>query len=162
MTEPPPDILRRLRPIPTYSGQPSTTPHDVAGVDPAGGACSVDILGSAGPVLLLFLSAGCTGCLDLWEGLDQLQAALGEHCRLAVVTKSPGDEDPTRIAALAGAAPERFGVPVVMSTAAYREYRVVGPPFLVLTDAAQVRTEAVAWGIAETLRAARGALGDAP
>ena len=162
MTEPPADILRRLRPIPTYSGHPSTTPHDVAGVDPAGATCSVDILGSAAPVLLLFLSAGCTGCHDLWDGLDQLQAGLGERCRLAVVTKGPGDEDPARIGALAGAASDRLGVPVVMSTAAYRDYRVSGPPFLVLTDLAEVRTEGVAWGIGETLRVARTALGDAP
>jgi hypothetical protein len=162
VTEPPADILRRLRPIPTYSGRPTTTPHDVTGVDPAGAACSVDILRSIAPVLLLFLSAGCTGCHDLWHGLDQLQAGLGESCRLAVVTKSPGAEDPARIDALARAAPERLGVPVVMSTAAYRDYRVSGPPFLVVTDAAEVRTEGVAWGIGETLRAACTALGDAP
>jgi hypothetical protein len=49
-----------------------------------------------------------------------------------------------------------------MSTAAYRDYRVSGPPFLVLTDLAEVRTEGVAWGIGETLRVARTALGDAP
>lgn len=162
MTEPPADILRRLRPIPTYSGHPTTKPHDVAGVDPSGAVCSIDVLGSSAPVLLLFVSAGCTGCQDLWDGLDHLQAALGDRCRLALVTKGPGDEDPARIAALAGTAPERLGVPVVMSTPAYRDYRVVGPPFLVLTDACEVRTEGVAWGVAETLRAARAALGDPP
>jgi hypothetical protein len=161
VSEPPADILRRLRPIPTTSGPPTTAPRDVTGVDPDGHACSVDVLGGAAPVLLLFLSAGCTGCRDLWEGLDRLQAALGEGCRLAVVTKSPGDEDPRSIAALAGGAPERLGIPVVMSTQAYRDYRVSGPPFLVVADAGAVRTEGVAWGIDETLRAARSALGDA-
>jgi hypothetical protein len=160
VSEPPADILRRLRPIPTASGPPSTAPRDVAGVDPGGDACTVDVLGGAAPVLLLFLSAGCTGCLDLWDGLGQLRARLGERCRLAVVTKSPGDEDPGRIAALAGGAHRDLGIPVVMSTPAYRDYRVAGPPFLVVADATAVRTEGVAWGIDETLRAARSALGD--
>jgi hypothetical protein len=161
VTDPPADILRRLRPIPTTSGPPTTAPRDVTGVGPDGHACTVDVLGGAAPVLLLFLSAGCTGCRDLWEGLDRLQVGLGEGYRLAVVTKSPGDEDPRSIAALAGDAPERLGIPVVMSTPAYRDYRVSGPPFLVVADAGAVRTEGVAWGMDETLRAARSALGDA-
>jgi hypothetical protein len=116
-------------------------------------------LGSTAPVLLLFLSAGCIGCRDLWDGLGNLHAGLGDGCRLAVVTKGPEDEDTGRIAALAGAEPERLGISVVMSTPAYRDYRVGGAPFLVVTDATTVRTEGVAWGIEETLRTARTALG---
>jgi hypothetical protein len=161
VSEPPAEILRRLRPIPTYTDHPATTPHDVTGVDPRGVVSSVDVLGAAAPVLLLFLSAACMGCQDLWEGLADLRAGLGAHCLLAVVTKSPGEEDPERIAALAGAAPE-LGIPLVMSTPAYRNYGVGGPPFLVVVDAAAVRTEGVAWGLEETLRVARAALGDAP
>lgn len=162
MSEPPAEILRRLRPIPTYTDHPSTTPHDVAGVDPAGAACSIDVVGATGPVLLLFLSAACTGCQDLWEGLGGLQAGLGDRCRLAVVTRSPGEEDPGRIRSLAGAVPAQLGTPVVMSTPAYRDYRVSGPPFMVVVDAAAVRTEGVAWGLEETLRVAHTALGDIP
>ncbi len=162
MSEPPAEILRRLRPIPTYTDHPSTTPHDVTGVDPAGAACSIDVVGATAPVLLLFLTAACTGCQDLWEGLGDLQTGLGDRCRLAVVTRSPGDEDPERIAALAGAAPPQLGIPVVMSTPAYRDYRVSGPPFLVVVDAAAVRTEGVAWGLEETLRVAHTFLGDTP
>ena len=136
-------------------------PHDVTGADPAGADCSVDVVEATAPVLLLFLSADCIGCRDLWAGLADLQAGLGDRCRLAVVTRSPGDEDPARIAVLAGAAPERLGIPVVMSTPAYRDYRVGGPPFLVVTDGTAVRTEGVAWGLDETLRTARAALNDA-
>jgi hypothetical protein len=160
VSDPPAEILRRLRPIPTYTDHPTTTPHDVEGVDPAGAVSTVDVVEAAAPVLLLFLSAACIGCLDLWEGLGELQAGLDARCRLAVVTKGPGDEDPGRIAALAGAAPVESGVPVVMSTPAYRDYRVSGPPFMVVVDATAVRTESVAWGLEETLRAARAALGD--
>ena len=159
MSEPPAEILRRLRPIPTYTDHPASTPHDVAGVDPAGTACAVDVIGAAKPALLLFLSAGCMGCRDLWEGLGDLQAGLGDRCRLAVVTKSPGDEDPGIIAALAGAAHQELGIPVVMTTQGYADYRVGGPPFMVVVDATAVRTEGVAWGLDETLRSAHSALG---
>jgi hypothetical protein len=160
VSDPPAEILRRLRPIPTYTDRPATTPHDVTGVGPDGAASAVDVLGAAAPVLLLFLSAACTGCQDLWEGLAELLAGLGGRCRLAVVTRSPGDEEPGRIAALAGTAPEESGVVVVMSTPAYGDYRVSGPPFMVVVDASVVRTEGVAWGLEETLRAACAALGD--
>jgi hypothetical protein len=160
VTDQPAEILRRLRPIPTYSGPPTATPHDVAGVDPAGTTRTVDVVEATAPVLLLFLSADCIGCRDLWEGLAGLHAGLGGACRLAVVTKSPGDEDPQRIAALAGDAPGRLGIPVVMSTQGYRDYRVAGAPFMVVAAAAAVRAEGVAWGIEETLRAALASLGE--
>jgi hypothetical protein len=113
---------------------------------------------AAAPVLLLFLSAGCLGCRDLWEGLGELHAGLGDACRLAVVTKSPGDEDPEAIAALAGETPAEFGIAVVMSTSAYRDYRVGGPPFLVVSGGGSVLTEGVAWGVDQTLRCALDAL----
>jgi hypothetical protein len=157
--EPPADILRRLRPIPTTAGPPSTPPRDVVGVGPDGAGRRVDVLEGAAPVLLLFLSAGCLGCRDLWEGLGELQAGLGTAARLVVVTKSPGDEDPSAIAGLAGDAPAHSGIVVVMSTEAFRHYRVGGPPFMVVADSTAVRTEGVAWGVAETLRTALVALG---
>jgi hypothetical protein len=158
VSEPPAEILRRLRPIPTYTDRPITKPHDIAGVDPAGRACALQVVGAAAPVLLLFLSAGCVGCRDLWEGLGELHTGLEGTCRLAVVTKSPGDEDPAAIATLAGAATAASGAAVVMSTPAYRDYRVGGPPFLVVADGGSVLTEGVAWGIDQTLRCALDAL----
>ena len=158
MTEPPADILSRLRPIPTYNDHPSTRPHDVVGVDTATAPCRIEVVGAAQPVLLLFLSAGCLGCRDLWKGLADLQAGLHGSARLAVVTRSPGDEDPAAIAALAGPAPDALGTTVVMSTAAYRDYRVAGPPFLVVVAADAVLTESVAWGLDQTLEIAQAAL----
>ncbi len=153
MTEPPAEILRRLRPIPTSAGPPRTRPHDVEGVRPDGAACRVEVMEAAAPVLLLFLSAGCLGCRDLWEGLAELQAGLGDAARLAVVTRSPGDEDATAVHALRRAA-DAPGVEVVMSTPAYRDYRVAGPPFLAVAAADAVLTESVAWGIEQTLATA--------
>jgi hypothetical protein len=158
VTEPPADILRRLRPVPTYVDHPTTAPHDVAGVGTDGAPRRVEVMEAAAPVLLLFLSAGCLGCRDLWEGLAELQAGLAEEARLAVVTRSPGEEDPAAIEALAGPASARPGVEVVMSSAAYADYRVAGPPFLVVAAPDGVRTESVAWGLEQTLRICLDAL----
>ncbi len=161
MTEPPAEILRRLRPIPTSAGPPRTRPHDVEGVRPDGVRCRVEVLEAAAPVLLLFLSAGCLGCRDLWEGLAELQAGLDPAARLAVVTKSPGDEDAAAIEALFGDAGVS-GVELVMSTPAYRDYGVAGAPFLSVATGDAVLTESVAWGMEQTLATALGALPGSP
>ncbi len=158
MSEPPADILRRLKPIPTFTDHPATTPHDVVGVAPGGAACRVDVVEAAAPVLLLFLSAACFGCRDLWEGLPELHAGLAGAARLVVVTRSPGEESPQAITALAGDAPARWGIDVVMSSDAFRDYRVGGPPFLSLAASDGVRTESVAWGLEQTLQTALDAL----
>ncbi len=160
MREPPPDILRRLTPIPTYTDHPTTTPHDVIGVAPDGTACRVDVVEAAAPVLLLFLSAACLGCRDLWEGLPDLHAGLAGAARLVVVTRSPGEESTEVITALGGDAPATWGIDLVMSSDAYRDYRVGGPPFLTVAAADGVRTESVAWGLEQTLRTALGSLRD--
>ncbi len=154
MSEPPADILRRLRPIPTYTDHPATTPHDVVGVAPDGAACRIEVVEAAAPVLLLFLSAACLGCRDLWEGLPELQAGLAGAARLVVVTRSPGEESPEAITALAGHA-------AVQGDRSRDELRRLprlpggraavpqpSPP----SDG--VRTESVAWGLEQTLQTA--------
>jgi hypothetical protein len=158
VSEPPADIVRRLRPIPTYTDHPATRPHDVVGVAPDGAACRVDVVEAAAPVLLLFLSAACLGCRDLWDGLPELQAGLAGAARLVVVTRSPGEESPEAITALARDAPTEHGIDVVMSSDAFRDYRVNGPPFLSLAASDRVRTESVAWGLEQTLQTALDAL----
>ena len=158
MTEPPADILRRLTPIPTHTDHPAATPHDVVGVAPDGTTCRIEVVEAAAPILLLFLSAGCLGCRDLWARLPELHAGLAGAARLAVVTKSPGEESLEAITALAGVAPGALGIDVVMSSQAFRDYRVGGPPFLSVAAADGVRTESVAWGLEQTLRTALGAL----
>jgi hypothetical protein len=158
VTEPPAEILRRLRPIPTYTDRPATTPHDVVGVTPDGSECRIAVVEAAAPILLLFLSAACLGCRDMWEGLHELHAGLAGAARLVVVTRSPGEESPEEITALAGDAPLTEGIDLVMSTQAYRDYRVGGPPFLSLAAADRVRTESVAWGVEQTLDTVRQSL----
>jgi hypothetical protein len=153
MTDPPADILRRLRPIPASVGPPKTRPSDVSGIDPDGVPCRVDIVEAAGPMLLLFLTADCLGCRDLWSGLADIHAALGSRARLAVVTKSAPEDDPASIRELAGDIPSRLGIPVVMSTPTFGHYRAAAP-FLVVVTPGEVLAEGVAWGVEETVRTA--------
>ncbi len=158
MTEPPAEILRRLRPIPTYTDRPTTRPRDLVGVNPEGLARVIDVEHAAEPVLLLFLSAGCLGCRDLWEGLTGLHAGLAGAARLVAVTKDPAEEDPGAVADLAGAGVAPLGIEVLMSSAAFRDYRVGGPPFLAVVTARAVLAESVAWGLEQTLCTALDAL----
>jgi hypothetical protein len=106
-------------------------------------------------VLLLFLSSSCHGCADLWDGTSQLRAELPPDVAVVLVTRGPGQEDAAAIASLAPAGGDCV---TVMSDGAYEDYRVAGPPFLVLVDGSEVKTEAVAWGVAETARAVLAAL----
>ncbi len=165
MTEPPADIMRRLRPIPTDRRRGPA--FDVEGVDPSGARISVEVVGTTAPVLLLFLSADCIGCRDLWEGLSEFETGLAGACRVAVVTRGPGVEDLSAVASLARSAlraaddpthAAESQVPVVMSTSAYVDYRVEGPPFYAVVGSAAVLGEGVAWGVDATLSAVRAAL----
>jgi hypothetical protein len=156
VSDTPAEILGRLRPIPTTVGPPTTRPRDIDGVRPDGSSGRIDVMETAAPVLLLFLSAGCLGCRDLWQGLAALQGGLGSRARLAVVTKGPEGEDPAAIAALAGEAPAG-GVDVVMSTPAFDHYRAAAP-FLVVATSSAVLSEGVAWGVDETVRTTLTAL----
>jgi hypothetical protein len=157
VTDPPADILRRLRTIPTSAGPPTTRPRDVSGVDPNGVPCRVVVVEAAAPLVLLFLTADCLGCRDLWAGLAQVHAALGDAARLAVVTKSAPEDEPAVLRELAGETASRLGIPIVMSTAAYAHYRAAAP-FLVVAASDQIVAEGVAWGVDETVRAALTAI----
>jgi hypothetical protein len=153
MSDPPADILRQLRPIPTSAGPPTTRPRDVRGVDPNGVPCRVDVVQAAAPVVLLFLSADCNGCRDLWAGLAGVHDGVGSRARLVVVTKSAPEEDPASIRALAGDVTTRLGIPVVMSAPTFGHYRAAAP-FLVVVAPGEVLAEGVAWGVEETVRTA--------
>jgi hypothetical protein len=147
VNEPPPaDLLRRLRPIPTYRDHP-------AGQSPQGEAVTLALVEPDTATLLLFLSTTCLGCQDLWEGTAEIRAGLPDNVDLVLVTRGPEAED---AAAVAVRAP--LGVTTVMSSPAFAEYRVGGPPFLVVVVGPKVVTEGVAWGVEETVRATRAAL----
>jgi hypothetical protein len=154
---PPAEILRRVRPIPTYRDHPATSPADIEGVTPAGEPLKIHIVDSKDPVLLVFLSSSCLGCMDLWEGTAALRQSLPAALRIILVTRGPDHEDVEAITALCPA-----DTTTVMSTQAFRDYGVSGPPFLAVVCDGSVQTEGVAWGLAETVRAARAVLGESP
>ena len=52
-----------------------------------------------------FLSAGCLGCQDLWDGTEELRGSFPEGVRIVIVAKGPEDEDAGAIASLAPPGP---------------------------------------------------------
>lgn len=143
-------------PVPTYRDQPATLATDVSGVDLGGEPVEVPVLGTGRWTLLVFLSTGCHGCLQIWEALaDPVGTGLATDELVVAITRDPGQED---LGALHSLVPGE--APVVMSSAAWAAYRVQGPPFFALVDGGdgsasgagtgvRVATEGVAWGVAQ-------------
>jgi hypothetical protein len=159
------EILRRLGPAGTGDAgapalprsapetvrrDPGSPAPDVAGTTPDGGAIKLSFVGaSASPMLLAFLSSGCTTCHRFWEsfGKRPLPGELG----LLVVTHDPSRESSSRLQSLTPP-----GVTVVMSSEAFAAYGVPGAPYFVLVDGS-VRGE----GMATTWSALQSLLTDA-
>jgi hypothetical protein len=158
------EILRRLASweagestgprIPAPGAAPVRAPGAPAaaltGPTPAGGAVSLDFAAAGGaPTLLAFLSSGCGTCAGFWEALGA--RPLPPAVRAVVVTHGSERERPARLRELAPP-----GMPVVMSSQAWRDYGVPGAPYFVLVDGA-IRGE----GVATTWDALISLVGDA-
>ncbi|MHB8504484.1 MAG: hypothetical protein ACYDEN_01995 [Acidimicrobiales bacterium] len=146
----------RLPPLPA---ERSATVHDLEGITPGGDAVVV-ATGTSPVTLLAFLTAGCSSCAGVWDGLgDPAQRrAFSPGTRFVAVTKGPEWETP---AAVAARAPR--DVTVVMSTQAWADYEVPGAPYVVLVDGARgIRLgEGVGRGLAEIAGLAGQAEADA-
>ena len=102
-------------------------------------ALHVSVVGARHRTLIAFLSSGCLTCHVFWQAFaDPRHLDLPDDIRLVVVTKDAQEES---ISALRKVAPG--DVPVVMSSAAWTDYRVPGSPYFVLVDgpAGRVRGE---------------------
>lgn len=107
---------------------PGAPAAPVAGPTPDGDALALDFAGRAGePTLLAFLTSGCTTCAGFWETLGEARLPAG--VQTIVVTHGAERERPAKLRKLA---PE--GVPVIMSSAAWRDYSVPASPYFVLVD----------------------------
>ena len=83
------------------------------------------------PVLLAFLSSGCTTCQAFWTAFDDPQLRVPGDARLVVVTKSLSEESPS---ALASRAPQ--ALTLITSSAVWEAFSVPGSPYFVLVDGA--------------------------
>ncbi|MCW2613893.1 MAG: hypothetical protein JWN08_887 [Frankiales bacterium] len=93
---------------------------------------SVGISLTAGtPVLLAFLSSGCTTCQAFWAAFADPHVQVPGGARLVVVAKSLSEESPS---ALAVRAPQH--VTLLASSAAWEAFSVPGSPYFVLVDGA--------------------------
>jgi hypothetical protein len=128
------EILRRLEeerssppgPPPPRSGSRETLDApDLAGTTLDGDALKLTFETGA-PMLLAFLTTGCSTCAAFWESLGERRVA---GVQTVIVTRGPEREQPAKLRALA---PD--GVPVVMSSQAWEDYEVPGAPYFVLVD----------------------------
>ena len=129
------EILRRLGPADGAIPEPSAS-HTSVGAPAAqitgttleGDAVRLDLSAHGGPpTLLAFLSSGCSTCAGFWRELAEKRAPAGT--RTVIVAHGPDRERPVELRSLA-----RPGVPVVLSSAAWEDYRVPGAPYFVLVD----------------------------
>jgi hypothetical protein len=119
---------------------------DIAGVTPTGAAIGIDLADADGPLLLVFLTTGCDGCDQFWDGLRRDDGhGLPTGVTVVAVTRGPGTVEPSEVGVVADGVVD---VPVVMSDQAWRDYRVLGYPFFVLVDpvARHVLGETVGFG----------------
>lgn len=116
---------------------PGAPAAPVAGPTPDGDALALDFAGRAGePTLLAFLTSGCSTCAGFWETLGEARLPAG--VQTVVVTHGEERERPAKLRKLAPA-----GVPVIMSSEAWRDYSVPASPYFVLVDGS-VRGEGAA------------------
>ena len=127
------EILRRLEqlgpqaplPQPDERAPDQLAATDLQGATPDGGSRRIVL--SPGPdTLRAFLSSGCSTCVDLLEALQHDD--LPQGLRLVVVAKDPRLERLRLFRPLVGRAE------VLMSSAAWDDYRVPGSPYFLHVD----------------------------
>jgi hypothetical protein len=101
----------------------------IQGVDPRGGAVSVQVSGER--LLIVFLTSSCRTCELLWTG-DPPDGSV-------LVTPSPSTESRRRVSQLA-----RSGPVVVMSSEAWHAYAVRRAPWLVVVEHGLIAVDAPA------------------
>jgi hypothetical protein len=131
--------------------------HDVVGTTLAGNAVQVGLGAGGPPTLLAFLSSGCTVCKRFWDDLraGRSPAELASGVRLLALTKDPSEESPSRLQELAGTK-----VPVIMSSAAWRDYGAPGAPYFVYLERGEVHGEGSASSWQQIASLLRDAIAD--
>jgi hypothetical protein len=143
------EILRRLEQLAPQAPLPQPDDRvavpggtkELEGATPDGGARRL-VLAPGPDTLLAFLSSGCSTCVDLLEALRADDVPLPPGLRLVVVAKDRRLERLRLFRPLAGR------VEILMSSAAWEQFRVPGSPYFLQLDGASGR--AVGEGSAST------------
>jgi hypothetical protein len=165
------EILRRLGPAedeeglgvslasaPPGRGAPTIAP-DIAGTTLDGQIVQYGMRAGGEPTLLAFLSSGCLVCERFWEEFRaERPLDIPGGGRILVLTKDSSHESPSKLRQLA---PTR--IPVVMSSAAWKDYSVPTTPYFVHVDGTtgEVRGEGTAAGWSQVTSLLRDAVHDA-
>ncbi len=105
---------------------------DITGRTLQGGTLAISMTNSKGLALVAFLSGGCSTCRDFWDSFrDPGKRVLPGSPRIVIVTRDESTESPGILRSLAPG-----DVQLVMSNAAWEEYRVPGAPYFVMVDCA--------------------------
>jgi len=110
-------------------------------------------------LLLAFLATRCDGCEEFWRGLrDDTGVGLPESVAVVAVTRGPGTISSADVGEAAAGVSR---VPVIMSDAAWTDYRVSAYPFFVLVDAhgRRVVGETVGFGWPDVVSMVRASTG---
>jgi len=112
------------------AGVPAERPAaDIAGASPRGDAVSIAVVGVAHPTLVAFLTSGCSTCAAFWEAFAGGAPEIPGGARLVIVTHGPDQESASRLVKFAP--PD---IPVVMSSAAWKDYDVPTAPYFAYVD----------------------------
>ena len=146
------EVLNRSQPIAVERGSSPIPVSAIFGADLAGASSAAVVPPVDQPTLLLFLSASCGGCVDLFSGA---QPAGGIFERAGVRTLIVlRDADDLALGGLVGSAS------CVVAPSAWTAYQVGGAPFfsLLLPGHDAVAIEGVAWGAEAVARSVSRAL----
>ena len=108
----------------------ATAPEAILGATLEGEDVAIPLRGKK-PVLLAFLSSGCTTCKEFWTAFGKGVPSVPAGARLLVVTRDLAEESPSVLRKLAPA-----DVPVIASTSLWDGLDVPGSPYFVLLDRA--------------------------
>jgi hypothetical protein len=123
---------------------------DLSGVTPAGDFVQFGMRPGGPPLLLAFLSGGCSTCESFWEAFGAKERPLPGGARPIIVTKGPEEESRSRLRKLM-----RGEVEVVMSSEAWDDYEVPTYPYFAYIDGGTARIYGVgsagSWSQLESL-----------
>jgi hypothetical protein len=148
----PPDPAEEhdLGPLPKPTPAPTLAAAEITGPTLDGDAVKFSLGPGSPPTLVAFLTSGCSTCLGFWNDLQKgTPIALPRpDARLVVVTKDAREESSSR---LGGLRPD--GVPVVMSSEAWKRHKVPGSPYFLYVENGAVAGEgsATTWKQVESL-----------